>query len=139
MNPQPPNVRSSYTKYTNIFNYGNKPLIQFNGEKNSLLIMTENGSNDLVKIYETKDIIYQKWNNIVINYDGGIMDVFLNGELVSSRGNIAPYMKYENIKTGAKNGIEGGIANVNYFNNILHKNTIITNYKLLRDKKEPIM
>lgn len=139
INPQPPNTGGAYNKYTNIFNYGNKPLVQYNGQKNSLIVKTENGKGDLEQIYENKNIIYQKWNNMVINYDGGIMDIFLNGELVSSKGNIAPYMKYENIKTGEAGGIQGGIANVNYFNAILHKNSIITNYKLLRDRKEPIM
>jgi hypothetical protein len=106
--------------------------VQYNGQKNSLVVKTENGKGDLEQIYENKNILYQKWNNMVINYDGGIMDIFLNGELVSSKGNIAPYMKYENIKTGEAGGIQGGIANVNYFNTILHKNSIITNYKLLK-------
>ena len=70
--------------------------------------MTTTGKNDLVEIYKTKDIAYQKWNNFVINYDGGNMDVFLNGKLVASRPNIAPYMTYENITSGSNDGIEGG-------------------------------
>ena len=33
LNPQPPNTSSAYTKYSNILNYGEKPLVQYNGKK----------------------------------------------------------------------------------------------------------
>jgi hypothetical protein len=144
INPQPPNTNSAYTKYTSILNYGNKPNVQYNGKLNSIRIMTQSGKSnttnedDLIEIFETKNIIYQKWNNIVINYDGGTMDIFLNGELVSSRDNILPYMTYENVKAGTENGIHGGICNVTYYNSIMKKSTILLMYKLLRDKKIPL-
>jgi hypothetical protein len=144
INPQPTNTNSAYTKYTSILNYGNKPNVQYNGKSNSIRIMTQSGKSnttnedDLIEIFETKNIIYQKWNNIVINYDGGTMDIFLNGELVSSRDNILPYMTYENVKAGTENGIHGGICNVTYYNSIMKKSTILLMYKLLRDKKIPL-
>ena len=131
INPQPPNTSSAYTRYTSLLNYGNKPNIQFNGKLNSLRVMAQTGKGaDLVEVFETKDIIYQKWNNIVINYDGGNMDVFLNGELVGSKPNIAPYMTYENITSGTKDGIHGGIRNVIYYNSIMKKSTINLNLNL---------
>jgi len=129
INPQPPNTGSAYTKYTSILNYGNKPNIQYNGKLNSLRVLAQIGKGtnvgDLVEIFETKTIMYQKWNNIVINYDGGNMDVFLNGELVGSKPNVAPYMTYENITSGSKDGIQGGIKNVTYYNSIMKSSTIL--------------
>ena len=142
INPQPPNTSTAYTKYTSILNYGNKPNVQYNGEKNSLRVITalddKNGEklNEVV-IFETKNILYQKWNNIVINYDGGDMDVFLNGELVGSKPGIAPYMRYENVSVGEMNGIQGGMCNVKYYNHILSKKDIKLTYKMLRDKNIP--
>ena len=128
INPQPPNTSSAYTKYTSLLNYGNKPNIQYNGKLNSLRVMAQTGNaGDLVEIFETKNIIYQKWNNIVINYDGGNMDVFLNGELVGSKPNVAPYMTYENIIAGSTDGIHGGIRNVTYYNSIMKASTILLN------------
>ena len=142
INPQPPNTSAAYTRYTSILNYGNKPNVQYNGEKNSLRVITsldnKNGEKlNEVEIFETKNIEFQKWNNIVINYDGGDMDVFLNGELVGSKPGIAPYMSYENVSVGEINGIHGGICNVKYYNHIISKKDIKLTYKMLRDKNIP--
>jgi hypothetical protein len=154
INPQPPNTRAAYTKYTTILNYGNKPSVEYNSEKRSLRITTESGLDTaaapaglapaalapamIAEIYETKNIIMQKWNNIVINYDGGTMDVFLNGELVGSKPNIMPYMTYENIVVGEDRGLEGGICNVVYYDHILSNRTINLIYNALKEKKIPI-
>ena len=138
INPQPPSTSSAYTKYTNILNYAGKPTLQYNGQLNSLRVIseTEYGEKKVV-IFETKDIIYQKWNNIVINYDGGSMDIFLNGELVGSKQNIVSFMRYELVDVGATNGIQGGICNVMFYDSIIPKSKIITTYRLLRNKKVP--
>jgi len=141
LNPQPPNTSPAYNKWTNIFNYGSKPAIEFNGQLNILRIIVESekepGKKKKVLIYKTNKILFQKWNNIVINYDRGTMDVFLNGELVASKPEIAPYMTYESIQVGAKNGINGGICNVLYFKDNLTKSYIELMYNSLRFKYEP--
>tara|TARA_B100000902_G_scaffold271125_1_gene257029 strand:+ start:491 stop:1693 length:1203 start_codon:yes stop_codon:yes gene_type:complete len=139
INPQPPNTSKAYTKYTNILNFGNKPQIQFNSLKNTLRIQTELNNHKFVTIYSTKNIDYQKWHNIVINYDGGIMDIFLDGELVSSKPKIIPYMAHENLIFGANNGIHGGICNVVYSEKLLSKSNIMLNYKLLRSREIPVL
>jgi hypothetical protein len=98
-----------------------------------------NANNTSVEIYQTNDIMYQKWNNIVINYDGGNIDVFLNGVLVGSVSGAVPYMSFDTIIAGANNGIYGGICNINYYTDILSENTIKSNYKALRMKTMPFI
>ena len=107
LNPQPPNTRKSYTKFTNILTFGDRPAIEFNALENMLRVRCKDEI-----IYETREIQYQKWNKIVINYDGANMDVFINKRLVASKPNIVPFMSNENIKVGEKKGLEGGIKNV---------------------------
>lgn len=138
INPQPPNTNPSYNKYTNILNYGNKPIIEYKGSINSLRIKCEINNDYQQILYETNNIPLQKWNNIVINYDHGIMDIFINGNLVNSTNELVPYMKYENIIIGNENGIHGGICNIQYNTKLMSKSSIETNYKLLRDKMKPI-
>lgn len=130
LNPQPPNMSKKNNKYTNILNYGNKPKISFNIATNSLRIETEIKNKELTEIYLSKNIPYQRWNNIVVNYDGGYMDVFLNGNLVSSKSNIVPVMSYEKITIGEADGLEGGIKNVTFFNRILTKGEIKYSYDI---------
>ena len=145
INPQPPNTRKAYTQYTNILKYGNKVNIEYNGQLGSLRVMTEVAANSSditiknaqVEVFETKNVIYQRWNHIVVNYDSGFIDVFLNGELVGSKSGVAPYMNFDTIVAGAYNGIEGGICNVVYYEEILKKSEIVLMYKALRDKKIP--
>lgn len=139
INPQAPNTRRAYTKYTNIIEYGRKPAVEFNGLENTLRVNCQIKDAVEVTIAKITDINLQTWNNIVINYDGSTMDVFLNGELVGSKPNIAPYITMENIKVGSKKGIEGGICNVVFNNKILQQREINMAYKALREMPTPLI
>jgi hypothetical protein len=105
----PPNTNASYNKFTSLLNFGNKPNILYNGKTNTLMITIE--QKDLNKevnaklidfdengnriLYINKNFLLQKWNNIIINYNGGVLDIFLNGELVKSNIGVIPYYKLE--------------------------------------------
>lgn len=139
LNPQPPNTNESYSKYTNILNYGKRPQIEYNGEKNTLRVQCLINDNTTEEIYSTNKILYQRWNNLVINCDEGNMDVFLNNELVTNKINIAPLMTYEKIVTGSKDGIHGGICNIMYHNKVLTKNEIDLNYSIFKNLSPPVL
>jgi hypothetical protein len=160
-----PNVRPSANEFTDIINYANKPRIQFNVSTNTLRIQSElshhmhphshssvdehhdaekgldvgGNSSKIVDIFETKDIKLQKWNNIVINYDSGFMDVFLNGELVGTKGGVSPYIKYDVVSSGDNRGIQGGICNVVYYDRILSQGEINITYNLLSELNIPLL
>ena len=139
INPQPPSTRSAYTKFTNILEFGRKPAIEYNGLENVLRVNCQIKDDNEVTIFETRGIVLQAWNNIVINYDGATMDVFLNGALVGSRPNIAPYMTMENIKIGSERGIEGGICNVVFYKEILQERQITMSYNALSGLPVPLI
>ena len=67
------------------------------------------------------------------------MDVFLNGVLVGSKPNIAPYMDYEDVIVGQDKGLEGGICNVVYYDRILASSEIAIEYKLLQGSTIPLV
>jgi hypothetical protein len=133
IDPQPTSTNVSYTQDTNILNYGGKPKITYNAKENEIKITTLNGKKEVI-IYRTKEIPYQKWFNIVINNDGGTLDVFLDNKLVSSTPGIVPYMKYDNITIGKQRGIYGLITDVTYFNNVLTRNKISVLYNSFAEK-----
>jgi hypothetical protein len=140
INPHPPSTRKAYTKYANIIEYGRQPAIEFNGLENTLRVVCRISDTNEITIAKIPDIDLQVWNNIVINYDGSTMDVFLNGELVGSKPNIVPQKIIRQvINVGEDKGIEGGICNITITDKILQKNQINTIYKTLRELEVPLV
>jgi hypothetical protein len=136
---QPPNTGQAYQTYTPLFSYGGKPVILYKGITNTILVKSLKGIRKENTIYKYKNVTLQKWNNWIINYSGGTLDVFLNGDLVASEKNIVPYMQYENIVAGTDHGINGGICNVIYFDKVLSGSDIKLLYNSGKNKTPPVL
>jgi len=140
-------------KFYSLLDYGGKPSIKYRGVDNTLMITIDNKmvngnpikeKNNLddsgnIIIYKNTNLLLQKWNNIVINYKSGILDIFINGELIQSFKGYIPYMKKDNITSGDKNGIHGGICNVVYFDKSLNLVQIQNVYNSVKDFNPPIL
>ncbi len=81
----------------------------------------------------------QKWNNFVVNYNGGTLDIFINGELVVSKPGVVPYMKFDKLEVGDIDGIHGGICNIKYFDDALNKNKIKSIFNTGKGKNPPVI
>ena len=125
----------------------------YNAQKNTLLItmkhdnrdkrtnrdkLLEFDSNDDRIIYKNDDMLLQKWNNIIINYNGGIMDIFLNGELVKSNQGVVPYYKLDNLVVGENNGYIGGLCNLVYHRKVLSASNVSTIYNSQKKNSPPV-
>ena len=132
INPQPESTSQAYNKPTTLLNYGDVIIIQFNKNKIEIQAATTRDSvsepNKLVKIYEDDNILYQRWNNYVINYFGGTLDIFINNKLVVSQINITPILFPNKVISGSTNGINGGIKDVVYYDNVLSRNHVHSLY-----------
>jgi hypothetical protein len=95
----------------------------------------ENG--DLI-VYTKTNVLLQKWNHVVINYNGGTLDVFYNGELVKSVYDVVPYMEYDALVVGQENGIYGQLCSLNYFNKNLNLSQVYYLYHLVKNRDPPI-
>ena len=147
-----PNTNLSYEKYTSLLNFGNKPNVLYKASTHSLMIVMDQPnliSKNNVKLidfdengyrilYKTHNFLLQKWNNIIINYNGGTLDIFINGDLVKSTIEVVPYFTLDALTIGENNGINGGICNVSYFNKTLTKTNIYYLYNMVKDKNPPI-
>ena len=148
-----PSMNPSYSKFTSLLNFGDKPNVLYNGKLNTLMIIMQQKdldtktSNKLLDfdengnriIYKNENMLLQKWNNIIFNYSGGVLDIFLNGELVKSDIGVVPYYKLDNLTIGEENGIRGGICNVVYFRNSLKSSNIYYLYRAVKDKTPPVL
>jgi len=151
-----PNVSSSLDKYTSLLNYGGKPNVLYNASENTLMITLLNtgepaiGSVSRLKnpqeldasgniiIYKMEKVLLQKWNNIIINYSGGTMDIFYNGKLVKSVNEAVPQMSKDTLTIGANKGVNGGICNVTYFNSNINASQIYYLYNTVKNKNPPV-
>jgi hypothetical protein len=151
-----PNAHGSLNKYTSILNYGDKPNVLYNAAENTLMVTFKNdgepaiGSESRLKnpqeldangniiVYRMTDVLLQKWNNIIINYSNGTLDIFYNGQLVKSVNEAVPQMSKDSLTIGAKDGINGGICNVTYFNNHINASQVYYLYNTVKNKNPPV-
>ena len=153
INSDAPNTNSNYSRYTSLLNYGGKPNVLYKADTNTLMItMDQEGLDKISKnklieydeegnriIYTNKNFLLQKWNNIIINFNGGTLDIFLNGELVKSSIEVVPYMKFDVLTIGNDQGINGSICNVVYYKKALSITNIYYIYKNVKDKTPPVI
>ena len=141
---QPPSYGVGYSKFTKVLDYAGKPTIWYNPEINTLKITTnaykkDNSTPYEKTIYKTTKLPLQKWNNIVVNFVGGTLDVFINKKLVASVSNLIPYMSNDAINIGDNPGISGAVANVTYFSRPISQQKISFFYNNLVNKNPPIV
>lgn len=104
---------------------------------NSIPIQTETDKDGNRIVLIKKNILLQKWNNLIINYNGGTLDIFLNGELIKSVIGVVSYITYDTLTVGETNGISGGVANLIYYKAPLDIFNIKKLYNTMKDKNPP--
>ena len=149
LNPQPENTSIAYNEETTLFNYSNKPIILYNGKTRQLIIKSktirnESDQTDTIFIsdsnaYNNYNLKYQKWLHFIINYNDNVIDIFIDGKLVSSKKHIPDFHGNEKISIGDeknkldKNGIHGGIKDIYYFSQPQQPNNIEFLYNLTKN------
>ena len=73
--------------------------------KNTLKITMKEGQDGIKNIYKTQELKMNKWNHFLLNYSGGTLDTFINGELHASEPGVVPYMEFDTLVGGSDNGI----------------------------------
>jgi hypothetical protein len=121
IHPQPPNTNANYSdNYINLMRFGDfGPSIQYNPKTNTLQFMLYEIPIELNKseTLTVSDVPLQTWNNIVINSDKGMVDIFINNKLIytgvhmpndKTNANDAVF----NVIVGQADGVHGEMCNV---------------------------
>ena len=140
---------SHMDKFNSLLSYGGKPNVLYNGHTNTLLITMkdtefrpdfvenlEKHENNVI-VYKKIGMQLQKWNSIVINYDGGTLDIFVNNDLVKSIFGIVPYMSLDNLTVGENSGVNTNLTNVVYYKRPLSASNVDYMYGSMKDKDVP--
>ena len=134
--PVPPTTYP-YNSDATIFEYGSyHPRLVFNGSTNKFKSFVS-GSNS----YEF-DMPLQVWNHVVYNYTKSSVDLFVNGQLVSTtnhRNQSEENLSIDDIiSIGQDDGLSGGICNIVYYKTPLFQYEIQNIYNLNKNKDPPL-
>jgi hypothetical protein len=132
IHPTPPSYSSSATEYSTVVLIGDNVLVAYNAEKNKIEVRLKDDS----KVNVT--IPLQKWNHMAMIYSNGIMDVFVNGELIHS-DTWVPHTLTNDLIVGATNGIHGKICNLIYYDKVMTHAFVRSLYKEFKNKNPPIL
>ena len=144
--------QSNNNEYLTILNYEEIPHVKWNPKKSQLIVTVKaqtkvnknnvNHSEELdtdgnIILYKSTNFKTQVWNNIVINFDGGTLDIFINGELVMNKKQVVPEVTYGTLVCGTT-GLAGKICNIIYFNFTLTMKKIHYLYNLVKFNDPPV-
>ena len=164
VDPQP-SSNYAYSKETNVLTYGYadktgtqyvKPMIRYYGggdgrdqleQRNKYVFYFYKYANlggaktdDEMTHYDVS-LPNQKWNQIVLNYNRNVVDLFINGNLERSfdmKNNLPLYDPSDKIVVGEENGLRGAVCNVMFYHHPLSRDEIATNYNMMVYKNPPM-
>jgi len=145
-------TNTSIGEEVEIFNYANgKPRITYSNNvsshNNFNIYLTnsidQDNTNNPTISYEIS-LPIQKWNYFAFSYYANNVDLFINGILertfTFSNNKPIPGSITDNITIGQdKNGLNGAICNIQYFQNPLLLSQVANTYNLLSYKNPPIL
>jgi hypothetical protein len=176
LNPYAQQV-SGYQEETEIFSYGHyssdkkvhhvKPMIRYYGggklgenteERNKFVFYfsqysPQNPLGGMTTVphsdYFETEMPTQRWNQVVMNYVSNEVNVYINGEMVTTYSlsqKLPIYSPLDKITVGSpkvnaagEKGLHGGICNVVYYKHTLTPEQIAMSYNLLKDRDPPLL
>jgi len=117
LTPQPKDHDPDHTSFVNVLDYGGKPSVKYNAALNTLRItVVHTGSKQTIFAADISKIPLQRWHHLVLAYNNGTFDVFLNGVLYRSVPNVVTDAFLEPVVIGAIEGNRGNqMCNVVFF------------------------
>jgi len=146
------NQGTNTNEYYTILNYEEIPHIKWNPTSSELIVTVKSQTNPVagdirfpegldpdgnVIMYRSKPFKTQKWNNIILNFDSGTFDIFINGELVKTKKQVVPKITYGTLVCGSSQ-LTGSICNIVYFNFALTMTKVHYLYNLVKFNNPPI-
>ncbi len=128
-----------------ILDYGSNPTLSYSPQKNELTVNVVEpnatcATSDMttISVYTNKNPPLQKWFNLVLNYDGGHLDIFLDSVLVQTSTSVVSCVKYDALVIGDKNNLlNARMCNLIYFKTPLDIITVHNMYNITKIEDTP--
>ena len=148
IHPVPDNTNEAYIENTSLVNFGGVPNILFNSQNATLSFavdVNDVGGAKKIFIFPNKDnmrevkVIYSRWNHVFVNFTDGNMDIFVNGDLVTSTPEVIPLNNPKSIHVGSYPGIYGEACSLVYYKSPLLAENIRIIYESLKNFNPPTL
>jgi hypothetical protein len=118
--PQPPEESPTATLFENVLDYSGKPRVLYNAASNTLRISMQRPGKDgapgpHILMADIPKIPLQKWLHLVLSYNNGTFDIFLNGSLYLSVPAVIPTNTSSEVAVGVSKGNRGKLCNLVFF------------------------
>jgi hypothetical protein len=146
IHPVPDNTNEAYIENTSLVNFGGVPNILFNAQNGSLSFavdVNDIGGAKKIFIFPNNDnmrkvkVLYSRWNHIFVNFTDGNMDIFVNGNLVTSTPEVIPLNNPKSIHIGSYPGVYGEACSLVYYKSPLLAENIRIIYESLKNFNPP--
>jgi len=123
-----------------IVSFGTKPSLYYTPSTKELTVeINEGESTNKRQLYKTNKVLYQRWNHIVFNYQYGVLDLFINNNLIGSYNALTQMYSDELFRVGStQNKNIGGICNMKYYEYPLTADKIQKIYQKFHNKTPPV-
>jgi hypothetical protein len=123
-----------------IVSFGTKPSLYYTPSTKELSVEINQGeTTNKRQLYKTNKVLYQRWNHIVFNYQYGMLDLFINNNLVGTYNALTQMYSDELIRVGSTaNKNIGGICNMKYYEYPLTADKIQKIYQQFHNKTPPV-
>jgi hypothetical protein len=119
-----------------IVSFGSKLSLMYDNIENVVVILLEDE-----EVYRSTQILYQRWNHIVINSNDSKLDLFINNNLVGTYNynHASTVDLYDSLVIGSiDNNNFGNVCNFRYYPNILDLSKIKSIYTKYNKKTPPL-
>jgi hypothetical protein len=102
-----------------ILTLGSRPSLYYDYNTRQLIIeiTVKDKTFKQTRIYNSSNLLFQRWNHVVMNYVNGQFDLFINNEIVATQSNVSPYINDSDVlQVGSVQNTDlGGISNLKYY------------------------
>jgi hypothetical protein len=146
IHPVPDNTNEAYIENTSLVNFGGVPNILFNAQNGTLSFavdVNDIGGSKKIFVFPKKNntrkvkVLYSRWNHIFVNFTDGNMDIFVNGNLVTSTPEVIPLNNPKSIHIGSYPGVYGEACSLVYYKSPLLAENIRIIYESLKNFNPP--
>ena len=116
---EPSSLSPAQGEFSKILSLGDKPSIEYRSSDSTLRVRVLVSPGQWLEVCRVGSFQSQRWNRVIVNFNGGTVDCFVNGDLVGTRGGVVPIGTNSAVSVGEERGALCAIKDVVFYDSPL--------------------